>query len=419
MPSNSYAARTPEDLAFLSEQQGRVQVVLQLADVAKPPSRWTESHLVAYRLLRSPERPFLPILKAEHDGSCPVCKPEGNSSCYQELNRTKLANLVGHTPPELGNKPEGELMRLPNGFFWAALARAAHAGHPEAVRVQPRRERKQVVHENHVNSANAIPGSSPTVMTSSSEFEVDANDPDEDDYEARRNMPEEVTVHLIISFLQFALSLCLEQPGTEFEVRPRVGRLLTRTQIAGRFTITAVDDGGMAWHRRQGLGWEMHHPYLASIEAKRANRFIFDEKTRSYTPVISNETLAQYLGEAVITWKGNRDYVEDHFFIIAATSTYVCFLHFEFGRDYMEYLDLPNEALQKQKVQDNQKDTCVYVESTRFYNLQSPEGRLCALCHVLAIVRWHEVQQAQNEIVDDLMVVDSDGYSEVSAPDSS
>jgi hypothetical protein len=54
----------------------------------------------------------------------------------------------------------------------------------------------------------------------------------------------------------------------------------------------------------------MGHPYLAFIEAKRAFKYIrLDERTGDYTPVMANETLAQYLGEAVISWRANREFL--------------------------------------------------------------------------------------------------------------
>jgi hypothetical protein len=52
------------------------------------------------------------------------------------------------------------------------------------------------------------------------------------------------------------------------------------------------------------------HPYLALIEAKRAFKYIhFDEWIGEHKPVVSNETLAQYLGEAVISWRANREFL--------------------------------------------------------------------------------------------------------------
>jgi len=68
------------------------------------------------------------------------------------------------------------------------------------------------------------------------------------------------------------------------------------------------------------------------------------------------------------------------------------FIHFRFGRDYMEYLNIAEEDAQKDFVNDRGKDTFVYMNSTLHFNLQSPEGRRAALCHILAILRWHDAQ---------------------------
>lgn len=46
---------------------------------------------------------------------------------------------------------------------------------------------------------------------------------------------------------------------------------------------------------------------LALLEAKRAFKHVnVDNATGEIKPIVSNETLAQCLGEAVITWKANR-----------------------------------------------------------------------------------------------------------------
>jgi len=59
-------------------------------------------------------------------------------------------------------------------------------------------------------------------------------------------------------------------------------------------------------------GWLTNHEYIALLEAKKAfKRLHFDEDTQTYKPVVSNDTLAQYLGEAVVTWRANRTAVGD------------------------------------------------------------------------------------------------------------
>jgi len=59
----------------------------------------------------------------------------------------------------------------------------------------------------------------------------------------------------------------------------------------------------------------------------------------------------------------------------------------------MEYLDADDEKAQMQLVDDNEKDACVYMHSTRWFNLQEHRGRQMSLCHVFALLRWHDAQQ--------------------------
>lgn len=143
---------------------------------------------------------------------------------------------------------------------------------------------------------------------SASEFGSDMNAGlDEDEDEARRSKPEEVTVNLVTTFLQHALQLCLVQQEENTEVRMRVERRMTSTYIGHNFRVSAEDDGGICRMARDGDAWEIGHAYLAFIEAKRAFKHVsYDEKTNSCRPIVSNDNLAQYLGEAVIAWKANR-----------------------------------------------------------------------------------------------------------------
>lgn len=311
MEYKAYFAQSPEDLRTISKQHGDIQVILQLhpRELTSSASRWKFRHLIAYRLLVRSEAAFLPIFEADHTKQCPICKDD--QPCPQKLNHTRTKDLTGENPRDLCLKPECELMQMPDGFFWVALARAARPELADQARVYPQRERKQVEWEGYINSSSAIPGSSSPTWPSSSEFENDTNDVDEDEHEGRRNKPEEVTVYLVSSFFQYALNLCLSQHSasliTESEVRPRVERRMTKAYIAGGVSITAEDDGGICRMRRQGLGWEMQNPYLALLEAKKAFRHLhFNEKTGKDIPVVSNENLAQCLGEAIIAWKGNQ-----------------------------------------------------------------------------------------------------------------
>lgn len=311
-----YSARTPEDLLARSEEHDGLQVLSQLSkgDLVAPASRWTSRHLVAYRLRTRPDANFLPALGTDHGERCPLCKPEQHYP--QELDYANVNALLGDNPRGLCTKSEGELLRLSGGAFWAALARATHPEIANEAKVYPRRERNQVERPGYINSAYAIPGSSSPTQPSSSEFEDDMGELDEDMHEERRNKPEEVTVRLVASFLQYALSLCLVQLHTSVmegkEVRLRVERKKTTVYISESAPVTAEDDGGICLMLRTEFGWKTERPCLAVLEAKRAFKHIrFEERTGNYIPTVSNAHLAQYLGEAVVTWKDNPGYLEN------------------------------------------------------------------------------------------------------------
>ncbi|KAL2753232.1 hypothetical protein ACRALDRAFT_1077621 [Sodiomyces alcalophilus JCM 7366] len=375
-----YLVRTPQELKEASLRHGGLEVTHQLnsKEAHISASRWTRRHLIAYRLLNRREQAFLPVLRPGHD------------------------TVLGNNPRALYSGSEGELMRLPDGFFWVALSRAVRSEAPEAIRSHPQRHRSQVEHPGFMNSSLEIMGSSSPTIPSASEFGSDHSEPfGEDENDARRSKPEEVTVHLAISFLQLALHLILVQDENgQMEVRPRVERKMTLASTMDGALIAAEDDGGICLMRRVPNGWKEEHPFLALLEAKRSFRDIrFDDETNKGNPMISDETLAQYLGEAVITWRGRQDLLAHEVFLVAATSTFVRFIHFRFGTSYLEYLDAEDVATQQAIAEDPEKDTYVHMDSSEWFNLQSPEGRRNALCHILALLNWHEAHRSTSSQV--------------------
>ena len=97
--------------------------------------------------------------------------------------------------------------------------------------------------------------------------------------------------------------------------------------------------------------------------------------------------------------------------MIAATNAFVRFVHFAFGRDYQEYVDARSREAQVEIIDDEEKDAFVYMQSTKWFNLQSREGRRVALCHVLALLRWHEAQDSQHYEASGSVGEDSDHNS--------
>jgi hypothetical protein len=180
-----------------------------------------------------------------------------------------------------------------------------------ASRSPSQREKKQVVKKDFVNSGIAIAGDSPK-LSSSEEYEDGPARFDEDERDERRNKPERVTVHLLQCFLQYALGLCLIQDvagGAEARVRLEHHKSIA---CINKANITAEDDGGICLTKRQGEEWKTANQYLALLEAKQAfQRICYGRKSGRCEPIVSDKVLAQYLGEAVITWKANEEDVGD------------------------------------------------------------------------------------------------------------
>ncbi|KJZ76407.1 hypothetical protein HIM_04136 [Hirsutella minnesotensis 3608] len=391
-----FSISTPQQYAHLSVEHD-LAVPLQLNDeeLIRPASRWTLRHLIAYRLLVNPEKGFLDTFKPDHDQQCPVCIGTGDH-LQQHLDHEKTTALTEDPcPANLFKAKESELMQLQHGAFWVSLARAMRL-EQLGERNHPNRDRKAVERPDFVNPTTIIKGSSSPTRPSSSEFELSMGDFDEDQHDNRRSKPEEVTVHLVMTFLQHSLCLCLMQdPNALTEVRVRIERVKTDACINSLHATTAEDDGGICRMRWRTIGWSMENPYFALIEAKRTfQRLHIDDKSGEIHPIVSNETLAQCFGEAIVAWTANRqllgqDYRRCSVFLIAAASTFVRFVHFQFGSHYADLLDATDAEAQEALIADGEKDTYVQMRSSKWLNLQTSQGRRIALCHVLALLRWH------------------------------
>ncbi|KAF7550378.1 hypothetical protein G7046_g8032 [Stylonectria norvegica] len=244
------------------------------------------------------------------------------------------------------------------------------------------------------------PETQTSTQLSGSIYEENAEHINEDDYQTRLIKPEEVTVHLALSFLQLVLNRCLVQKPPDktggFEIRARVERQKAYMKVLNS-NVTAEDDGGICRMRLwPHQGWIPNHPYIALLEAKRGFKRV-DFTKSSPEPILSDDTLAQYLGEAVVTWRHLPDSINmgRNMFIIATTSTFLRAMHFSFGQSYREYLDAPDKADQLRIVDEHNADTCVHMSATDWFNLQDKTGRASALCHILALLRWHDMQAAE------------------------
>ena len=72
-------------------------------------------------------------------------------------------------------------------------------------------------------------------------------------------------------------------------------------------------------------------------------------------------------------------------FVIAATNTFIRFIHFQFGPDYAKYIDAEGKGSQEAFL-DEHPNTFAYMNSTKWFSLETPKGRKSALCHILALL---------------------------------
>ncbi|KFA81330.1 hypothetical protein S40288_08312 [Stachybotrys chartarum IBT 40288] len=394
-----YSVSTAQQHAQLSEEHDlAVPLHLKVEELSRSASKWTSRHIVAYRLLVKPEKGFLDTFKLDHDTKCPGCISTG-VQVQQRLDDEETRILTQDPcPANLFEAKESELMRLHHGPLWVSLARAIRFKQ-FGERHYPSRDRKAVERPDFVNPTTAIVGSSSPTRPSSSEFEMSIDDIDEDQHDDRQNKPEEVTAHLITTFLQHCLCLCLVQDRDPLtEVRVRIERLRTDACINNFHATVAEDDGGICRMKRRNIGWSVENPYVAIIEAKRTfQRLHIDDKSGEIRPIVTNETLAQCFGEATLRpllssaclfWL--TSYRRCSVFLIAAASTFVRFVHFQFGSHYADLLDATDPEAQEALIAESEKDTYAYMRSSKWFNLQTSQGRRTALCHVLALLRWHD-----------------------------
>ncbi|KAG6017786.1 hypothetical protein E4U54_003170, partial [Claviceps lovelessii] len=321
--TDSYCAKTREDLRNLSFSQfDKLLVLSDLSDneLKKSASNWSAKYLIAYRLLLTgPENNILDTFRREHE-HCPACQKPS----YQKLDPDMLEQLKGDFRPGEMSGTERELLQRSGGFFWLSLAQACAVEQEQDIqsRDHPQRQRQEPMRPEFVNSSSftiedsfmsgqsgssgSQDGSSGSQDGSSgSEFDRSMEQTDEDTNESRRIIDEDVSVELATDFVRYVLQMCLIQPNDNFEVRVRMRRERSKANVANVIGITCIDDRGIALCEKKGDNWTTINPFMASFEVKRALRNIKEGAGDRTSPRVTDNILAQYLGEAVLTWRAN------------------------------------------------------------------------------------------------------------------
>ncbi|EGX88685.1 hypothetical protein CCM_08731 [Cordyceps militaris CM01] len=365
--ASGYTIRTRGELDSEAMKPGNASTIFELQGRAASASRWTTGHLVPFRLIALPMKQHLPVLWRTHRQNCP------------SVDRKEVDVLCGRNPDRLTRRLESDLETVPGGPFWVALAgalRRAAQQEPEA----PQSGRRM----------NPLRNARPSVVSGQLEYFVPSGEMRDDDgldadesyeYDSYYAHTEDVAVALATRFLSFVLCRCLNQSGY-MEVRVR---------------IEPQDDGGICAMELQDKGWQMTFSRVAILEAKRGLGHVArDPATGEFQPVSTN-LLPQCLGEAIIAWKSTpKEERNNDVFLLVIVNTFFRLIHFRFGSDYLEYLDAPDPRMQLSIALDQNKDSAVMMESSKWFNLEVPGHRKAAMCHVLALVRWFRIHSLRD-----------------------
>ncbi|CAM1501619.1 Fc.00g036030.m01.CDS01 [Cosmosporella sp. VM-42] len=350
-----YSAQTTEELRVLAEQWNNLHGTMKAKDLKTRPTQWNIQHLIAYRLLvASSDDSFLETLRHDHPQLCPLCSDVGG--CPQDLDLEMTEKFLHEEPHGFRRQTSRDLLLQPDGGFWLSLA--ASIRQDLGAGLTPSQCASKLRHEDNMNQ----------------------KDVDQESHNERRARDDELSLRLARDFLTYALHLCLRPEGN---------------QVYG---VTTSTHGDLQREKVRDDCWLIAHPYLALLESKRSfKEFTMNEANNSFMPVVSNESLAQLLGEAVAIWSHNPEFVKDSVFMIVATNTFIRFIHFRFGNDYREYFNTPDAAKKLELIGNNEKDTCVHMNGTKWFNLRDKEDRKGALCHIFALLRWHDAHTYASE----------------------
>lgn len=84
-------------------------------------------------------------------------------------------------------------------------------------------------------------------------------------------------------------------------------------------------------------------------------------------------------------------------FLFAATNAQVRLVYFQFGQNYLEYLEASDEHEQLRLIHDKTMDTFAHMHSTKWFDISKEDGRRAVLCQVLALVQWYTATHGSDD----------------------
>ncbi|KJZ68010.1 hypothetical protein HIM_12600 [Hirsutella minnesotensis 3608] len=336
-------------------------------------SQWGREHLFAHRVLCKEPRKRLPLFESRRllPGN-----PRNTNTCINALVQgpESIDALKYQVEPQLVQHYKPDSL----GYVWAALAPFVRAGAgsiqnaPSETAVQERPKRvsnRPVELQDFVPSDQVTFGSSPDYKhrpATSDSHETHSSVGYIEGLVAP--LVEDATVRLASCFIRCVLNYGQHQDQTNPFLYFRDERQ-TYSFTEGKLRIHAVDDGGIQFIKSDG-----NHQHVAMLEGKRTFAKVIDG-----IPIVSDELLAQMVGEALaVQWADVLAVSDNNFITILAASHFIKFFHFHISDNYQSSFE---------ELHTN-PDDYLHVYSTVWFDIKNHRHREDVVAHISALIAW-------------------------------
>ncbi|KAK4081660.1 uncharacterized protein Triagg1_2401 [Trichoderma aggressivum f. europaeum] len=351
--------RNPRDFALKASSKSAqsFQMLKSSAEWKSSASTWGLKHLFACRVVCIKPTQVLSELK----DTVEAIKREKNEwdSVLKDLIRGPNEDKA-----TLGSMSDVKILRQYNndglGHLWAALSPLVKFDTGPTPDRQLRQRNPSQVVESQGSSSREASSQTPTPS-------VTESTPSSIGYHEAEWAPllEDITVIFASCFIRHVLAFC--QPADK--VSDVVYRAARMAHKDGTLQLCAINDGGIQVVDQRGTY------QVAILEAKRAFQTI-----QNGSPTISDELLAQMVGEALGVIASGSSILRNKVITILAIKQFVKFLSFTVDEQFMSQFKTMDPAVL------NGRNTYLVVNSTVWFDAAVRHGRESIVSHLMALV---------------------------------
>ncbi|UKZ64340.1 uncharacterized protein TrAtP1_005557 [Trichoderma atroviride] len=183
---------------------------------------------------------------------------------------------------------------------------------------------------------------------------------------------EDATVRLISSIVRHILNY--QQDTTQARLLSWRDQRVTYGYKGDSRTVSATDDGGVEMWSPGNQNFRQ----VALLEAKRSLRNVGGQ------PFVSDEILAQMVGQAIALQRSNSNYVaacQNRSVTILASTHFIRFYFFDFSSNYFQDDKYENQALENNECR-------MRIYPTGWLDITKDKHREDIILHVDALLRW-------------------------------